>query len=132
VTGSTTPQLDAAALIAMAGKAGTAACPACAALASPGWEALPGGFDTQRLEQVGTLRRLDVDDPTLAEHHPEGTNSWSDTAPIAPAFAPYNRCDVWRCRQCHRVFLRYTEYGGYYQEERIRALNPALVTDTRP
>ena len=51
-------------------------------------------------------------------------------APIAPAYFPYNRCDVWQCRACARVYLRYTEYGGYYEDERVRALDPALVDDT--
>jgi hypothetical protein len=31
--------------------------------------------------------------------------------------------------QCGRPFLRYTEYGGYYVEERIRELRAALVVD---
>ena len=33
-----------------------------------------------------------------------------------------------RCR-CPRPFLRYTEYGGYYQDERIREIDAALVVD---
>jgi hypothetical protein len=36
---------------------------------------------------------------------------------------PYNRCDVWACVQCTRPFLRYTEHGGYYSDERIRELS---------
>ena len=28
-----------------------------------------------------------------------------------------------------RAFLRYTEYGGYYVEERVRPLQAALVVD---
>lgn len=79
---------------------------------------------------MGTLRKDGDHDPQLAEYHPHGTHSWSDAAPIAPAFAPYNRCEVWRCRQCRRLFLRYTEYGGYYREDRIREVNPALILDT--
>jgi hypothetical protein len=81
------------------------------------------------LERIGTLRRPDVDDPPVAEYHPAGTHAWSPDAPIAPAWFPYNRCDVWRCTACRRPFLRYTEYGGYYQDERIRVLDPALVAD---
>jgi hypothetical protein len=30
---------------------------------------------------------------------------------------------------CGRAFLRYTEYGGYYVEPRIRALDPALIVE---
>lgn len=106
-----------------------AKCAACAALVCPGWESVPGSFDGKSLRRVGTLRRPDDEDPTLQEYHPAGTHAWSADAPIAPAFFPYNRCDVWQCVACARAFLRYTEYGGYYQEERIRALDPALVTE---
>ena len=42
---------------------------------------------------------------------------------------PYNRCDLWQCKACPRTYLRYTESGGYYEDERIRALDPALVDD---
>jgi hypothetical protein len=73
-----------------------------------------------------------VEDPTLAEYHPGGTNAWSADAPIAPAYFPYNRCDAWLCVQCGRPFLRYTEFGGYYMEERIRELDARLVTDASP
>lgn len=107
--------------------AGRPPCPACAPLKCPGWEALPGTFDRGRLRAVGTLRDPAVEDPTLDEYHPHGTTGWSPQAPIAPAYFPYNRCTVWECVQCGRPFLRYTEYGGYYEEERIRELDPSLV-----
>jgi hypothetical protein len=103
------------------------ACAACAALVCPGWEALSGTFDRDGLQPVGTLRDPAVEDPTLQEYHPAGTNGWSPAAPIAPAYFPYNRCELWECKACRRPFLRYTEYGGYYVEERIRELDPALV-----
>jgi hypothetical protein len=82
------------------------------------------------LRRVGTLRRAGDEEATLAEHHPAGTNAWSPDAPIALAFFPYNRCDIWECISCARSFLRYTEYGGYYEDERIRALNPDLIDGT--
>ena len=104
-----------------------APCPACAALVCPGWEAIPGTFDTGVLRRIGTLRRPEVEDPTLEEYHPQGTHAWSPDAPIAPDYFPYNRCEVWACAACGRPFLRYTEYGGYYQEERVRELQAALI-----
>jgi hypothetical protein len=104
-------------------------CPACASIHAPGWEALSGAFDRAGLKKVGTLRRPDVEDPTLEEYHPLGTNGWSADAPIAPAFFPYNRCDIWQCVRCGRPFLRYTEYGGYYVEDRIRELAAAHIVD---
>ncbi|WP_077034238.1 hypothetical protein [Pelomonas sp. KK5] len=109
-----------------------ARCEACMALVCPGWESMPAGFDAAVLERVGTLRDPADEDPTLAEHHPNGTHGWSAEAPIAPAFFPYNRCDVWRCRACARPFLRYTEYGGYYQDERVRELDGELLSDATP
>lgn len=109
--------------------AGRGACRACAPLVCPGWEALSATFDRAALRAVGTLRDPAVDAPTLREHHPAGTNGWSPEAPIAPEFFPYNRCEAWQCAACGRPFLRYTEYGGYYVEERIRELRAGLVVD---
>jgi hypothetical protein len=121
--------LTIAELVALARAGRSPACPACDALACPGWEALPGGFARDALERVGTLRDPAREDPTVAEYHPAGTHAWSPDAPIAPAWFPYNRCDAWRCRTCARAFLRYTEYGGYYTEDRIRELDAALIAD---
>lgn len=124
------PRLDAEGLRELAGRTRDAApCPACAVLAKPGWEAVPGTFDTGVLQRVATLRDEQDEDPTLQEFHPAGTNAWSPDAPIAPGWFPYNRCEVWQCTACSRPFLRYTEYGGYYVEERIRPVDPALVVD---
>ena len=105
-------------------------CAACAATKCAAWESLHAGFDGSRLRVVGSLRREGDEEPTFAEHHPGGTHGSSADAPIAPAFFPYNRCEVWQCTDCAGAFLRYTEYGGYYQDERIRALNPALIDGT--
>ena len=107
----------------------TGECCACRMLVCPGWEAVPGSLDRGALERVGTLRDPAIEDPTVAEYHPDGTHAWSPDAPIAPAWFPYNRCDAWRCKACARAFLRYTEYGGYYAEERIRELDARLIVD---
>lgn len=124
-----TPQ----ALREAAGAGSETECGVCHALRRPGWEALPSTFDEASLAPVGTLRQADADgdapEPTLDEFHPARTNYWSADAPIAADYHPYNRCDVWACKSCARVFLRYTEYGGYYIEQRIRAVDPALVVD---
>lgn len=120
-------------LVALApavGKPGS--CTACAALVCPGWESVPGGFDRDKLQCVGSLLDVANDDPTVAEYHPNGTHSWSPLAPIALGYFPYNRCDVWQCVSCHRAFLRYTEYGGYYSDERIRELHVGLLVDVAP
>ncbi|MDB5911462.1 MAG: hypothetical protein JWP22_137, partial [Ramlibacter sp.] len=121
--------MDAQALRLLAQGRSKAACPECAALVAPGWEALPGTFSRDKLHRIGTLRDPEVEDPTLEEYHPRGTHAWSPDAPIATGYFPYNRCDVWECVRCGRPFLRYTEYGGYYVEERIRELHVRLIVD---
>ena len=68
-------------------------------------------------------------EPTFEEFHPLGTRYESACAPIAPQFFPYNRCDVFSCSRCQRILLRYTEFGGYYVDHRVRALNGDLVVD---
>lgn len=124
------PFLDAEALSALARQSlDRPPCAACAARDYSAWESVHAGFDGARLQIVGTLRREGDEEPTFAEHHPRATHGSSADAPIAPAFYPYNRCEVWRCTVCSHVFLRYTEYGGYYQDARIRTLNPALIED---
>jgi len=121
-------RLHAADLIALARQADLSRpCPACGPLRSPGWESMPAGFDRALLVRAGTLRDPAVEEPDPQEYHPQGTNSWSAEAPIALACHPYNRCEAWTCTSCHRAYLRYTEYGGYYQDERIRELQAALI-----
>ncbi len=128
---SSVPWLDVSALLQLAQAAAAAGpCAVCAPLQRPGWESVPSDFARQRLQRIGTLQRTDDDEPTLREHHPAATHFWSPDAPIAPAFHPANRCEVWQCSTCGRAFLRYTEYGGYYQDERVRLLDPALVDPT--
>lgn len=125
---SDTPVLDAAQLLAIAKAAPLAGCDDCTALKCAGWEPMSVTFDEARLRRHGRLGRVDVEpEPTFAEYHPDGTRYWSVEAPIAIEFFPYNRCEVWSCRRCNRAFLRYTEYGGYYIEPRIRLLDPARI-----
>lgn len=124
---ATLARLNAAELLRLAAQAASR-CVDCEVLSCAGWESIHGGTDLGHLQKVGTLRDPALEDPTVEEHHPAGTRSGSPHAPIAPAWFPYNRCDVWRCNRCGSGFLRHTEVGDYYSDERIRALNPALVT----
>ena len=124
------PRLTAADLINLARRdPAQADCATCHTLVCPGWESLPVYFDGDKLRRVGTLRDAAVTDPTVEEFHPGSTHTWSPEAPIAPAFFPYNRCDVYVCVTCSRPFLRYTEYGGYYIDERIREVHADRVVD---
>jgi len=105
---------------------GRRGCEACTSLICPGWESLPAGFDERSLRLLGTLRD-GPDEPGWNEYHPHGTRTDSPQAPVAPGYHPYNRCDVHACVGCQRAFLRYTEFGGYYVDHRIRELNPDLI-----
>ena len=73
--------------------------------------------------QIGTLGDPLVDEPSFEERHPDGTRYDSPEAPVALRFFPYNRCDLWHCNRCKHHFLRYTEFGGYYVDHRVRELN---------
>lgn len=102
-------------------------CEGCSPLSCKGWESMPSGFDSKLLIPIGTLRIEGVQE-SWDEYHPNGTNQWSSDAPISATHYPYNRSDVFECKSCKRKYLRYTEYGGYYLDERIRELNPDLIT----
>jgi hypothetical protein len=112
---------------------GLRGCAACAPLQAPGWESVPAGSDTRLLQPLGTLRApaanadAPAEEPTWQEHHPHGTRTDSPDAPIAPAFHPYNRSELHACKACGKLFLRYTEGGGYYVDARVRELNPDLI-----
>ncbi len=96
----------------------------CALGACAGWESLAEyRWEAAQMTQVATLRDPAIDEPTLEEFHPEGTRYDAPQAPVAPAFFPYNRCDVWHCSRCDRHLLRYTEFGGYNVDPRVRALD---------
>jgi hypothetical protein len=114
--------------LAQASAAVTQAC-ACAIETYRGWTRVPPDFPQAQMRTVGSLRGDPYADPTYTEYRPAGTDYWSADAPIAPAYFPYNRCTVQRCRACGRHCLAYVEAGGYYTEPRIRALDPGLIVD---
>jgi len=98
------------------------ACTAWESLAEYRWEA-------SQMSAVGTLRDPAIEEPTLEEKHPQGTRYDSPDAPIAPAFFPYNQCEVWHCQRCDRHLLRYTEFGGYNVDPRVRELAAGKIID---
>lgn len=102
------------------------ACSVCTSLSCSGWISKPGYFDLDQLRVLGTLQ-VEGAEESWDEYHPNGTNLWSEEAPISIKHHPYNRCDVRECLACKRKFLHYTEYGGYYLDERIRALDAKLI-----
>ncbi|MCA8061544.1 hypothetical protein LGM89_01140 [Burkholderia sp. AU31624] len=124
------PYLDHDALLKLTVEAAhiTQSC-LCTKTPLAGWTTLPLSLQDAQLTEVATLAPLGETEPTYAEYHPAGTRYASDDAPIALRHFPYNRCTVNRCRSCGRLFLRYQEGGGYFIDQRIRALDPALVVD---
>lgn len=104
----------------------TEACSECSSLSCPGWISVPGYFDLSKLKILGTLKTEHADE-CWDEFHPEGTNLWSERAPISIVHYPYSRSDVRECVHCKKKFLHYTEYGGYYLDERIRELDSTMI-----
>ena len=92
------------------------------------WETILSTFDRTVIKMVGTLQIPDAPE-NWDEYHPNGTDQWSPNAPIAVMYHPYNSSDVYQCQTCQTVYLRYTEYGGYYVDERIRVVKPELIVE---
>ncbi|MDO9403346.1 MAG: hypothetical protein Q7T87_04905 [Polaromonas sp.] len=112
--------------------AGTPAPRACTCPVGPcaGWESLAEyRWEGEHMTQVATLQDPDISEPTWEEKHVGGTRYESPNAPVAPAFFPYNRCGLWRCTRCDRHLLRYTEFGGYNVDPRIRELDAKRILD---
>lgn len=126
--------LDAAALKALA--CGRPEHCRCALKACQGWDSvLPSHWPAEHLQAVGTLRQPLAEgqtEPTFEEFHPGGTRYASAQAPIALGFFPFNRCDVHRCTRCGCAVLCYTEYGGYYVDQRVRLVDADLVVEPPP
>ncbi|QNP50008.1 hypothetical protein [Diaphorobacter aerolatus] len=95
-----------------------------------GWDSITEMlWPAAQMRQVADLREPGVDEPTFEEFHPARTRYESPDAPIALAYFPVNRATVWRCRRCGLQVMRYTEFGGYYVDHRVRVLDVALVMD---
>ncbi|MBN3759866.1 hypothetical protein [Burkholderia sp. Ac-20365] len=126
-----TRYVDAAALVALARQAEANEAAACGCTRTPldGWQSQPLSLDESKLVEIATLMREDDPEPTFAEYRPDNVQYWAPDAPIAPQYFPYNRCGVWQCSECGRLYLRYTEGGGYFVDRRIRALKAELVVD---
>lgn len=108
----------------------TADCP-CQLADTSAWNSMSLSFPESGLRDIASLRENPFDEPCFTEYHPNGTRYESPLAPIASKYFPYNRCTVATCNNCGRAYLRYTEAGGYFVDQRIRALNrPDLITDS--
>ncbi|WP_108646832.1 hypothetical protein [Polynucleobacter rarus] len=101
-------------------------CEFCDTFQCESWETLPSSFVLSEYPVVGNCR-FEGSSDIWEEYHPDKTTMWSNHAPIALRYYPYNRSDVVQCSHCKRVYLRYTEFGGYYVDQRIRLVNPSLI-----
>ena len=105
----------------------------CALKICKGWESVSDDrWPSKQLKLEGTLRRELADgesELSFKEFHPKGTRYDSPEAPIALHYFPYNRANVYACQQCGCAVLKYTEYGGYYIDQRVRLVDAALITD---
>ena len=131
MTTTSPPMLDAAGLkqLAQASAPTVSPCP-CRLEGATAWESITEErWPVALMQQVGTLRDPELHEPTFEEWHPAGTRYDSPDAPISVRHFPYNRCDVYRCASCTRLVLRYTEFGGYYIDHRVRVVDAALVID---
>jgi hypothetical protein len=100
----------------------------CSLARCAGWESVNDAqWPLQQLELVGTLRDPDLYEPGFEEHHPKGTRYESAEAPVSVKHFPYNRCEVFSCKQCSQHVLRYTEFGGYYVDPRGRRITADLI-----
>jgi hypothetical protein len=123
----TTDLLDAQTLMQACAVSPAGTC-CCALGACRSWESfIEDRWPNQQVRRLGTLCDSAIEDPTVDEFHPRSTRYGSPDAPLAVAFFPCNRCDVYACKQCGRTLLRYTEYGGYYVDHRVREVLPELI-----
>ncbi len=122
-----TNKLHTKSLIGLSGQKHAIAC-TCSIGKCKGWESFTEDrWPKIQMQAVGTLRDPDVHEPSVEEHHPKGTRYASPDAPFALKFFPYNISDVYACSQCDKLLLRYTEFGGYYVDHRVRELDASLV-----
>ena len=107
---------------------------ACALKQCQGWESVSDDrWPASQMLRKGTLRAPLLEgqtEPSFEEFHPGGTRYDSPQAPIAPEYFPYNRCDVFACTKCGCGVLKYTEYGGYYIDNRVRLVDPDLIVNS--
>jgi hypothetical protein len=94
------------------------------------WSSLsPQDWPNSSMELMANLQDPSIADPTFEEFHPSGTRYDSSDAPIAVEFFPVNRSQLFACKQCDRLALKYTEFGGYYVDVRARILKPELIAN---
>ncbi len=121
-----TQQVSSQLLYALSSACTQAECEVCDSFHCESWETRPSNFVTKNYVLVGSCQ-FDGSENIWDEYHPQQTTIWSNNAPFALKHYPYNRADVLQCTNCQKVYLTYTEFGGYYVDQRIRLVNPDLI-----
>lgn len=93
------------------------------------WENIKKG-DLDRLDTLGEFADSEnyINLHGYRELHPNGTNYWSNDAPIAIAYYPYHESEIKMCPSCNAVFLHYIEYAGHAPQKRLRLARKSLVS----
>ena len=78
------------------------------------------------MKTVGTLRDLNFMTPALRNITQMARAMRHPMRRLRSIF-PYNISDVYACSTCDKVLLRYTEFGGYYVDHRVRELDARLM-----
>lgn len=103
-------------------------CNLCEKYSFQNWE----NIDTECDQQLGTLGEFEgaeefINKNSYNEYHPNGTNYWSKTAPIALQYYPYHESQIRACPVCGAIFLSYVEYSGHASQKRLRWVKKELI-----
>ena len=100
----------------------------CSLKRCSGWDSVNESAWPPSLEgPLATLRDASIVEPTFEEFQPASARFDAPCALISIKHFPYNRCDVFQCTRCNQGVLRYTEYGGYYIDQRARRVRSEQV-----
>lgn len=109
-------------------KSDTKVCKTCTKELYLSWGNITKEMD-QALNVIGAFLNSDcyINKNGYTEFHPEGTNYWSESAPIAIAYYPYHESKIRVCNECSAVFLNYTDYSGHAPQNRVRLVRKNLI-----
>jgi len=78
---------------------------------------------------IGSLRDNKIKTLDYIEYNNKYGEYWSAESKIATNFYPYNHCEVYKCNDCNKIFLVYTEFGGHGPQQRIRNIDAQLIVE---
>lgn len=78
---------------------------------------------------IGSLRDKKIRNLDYIEFNNKEGEFWSVKSKIATNFYPYHVADVYKCKECNKLFLVYTEFGGHWPQLRIRNIKSELIVE---